>query len=300
MTTPTTSISCGEGMVYIPESTFFMTVFSEVSGEKEVTVSGFCIDQTEFTYQDAARVSAQALTQYEAITRPCSDTWLSSVVGRGTDAEKLYNTHKDKLDMKTNCALEVHAVLPLKIPEAIDKFIGPEKPVVNITWREANAYCQAQGKRLPTEAEWQSAARGPKGDLYATASGKLTETEANYFSSYTKKLQPIDVASYAPNGYGIFDMCGNVAEWTADELPYRANQCQKLSNPKATGPGDRHIIRGGSWRDSDQMHFNTGFRVDARHFNSTYEDVGFRCAADPIDHSIEPGLIPNDSLSSID
>src|SRR2546423_283198 len=129
-----------------------------------------------------------------------------------------------------------------------------DHPVVNVSWYAAVAYCQWAGKRLPTEAEWEYAARGglsnkqfPWGDEPAD------RTRANYSESNFRATTP--VGSYPPNGYGLFDMAGNVWEYLADEwMPYTAST---QVNPVAGGNlfvdnsfltvTTRRVIRGGSW-----------------------------------------------------
>lgn len=92
-------------------------------------------------------------------------------------------------------------------PKGFDRSI---QPVVNISWFHAFEYCVGNGLFLPTDDQWEYAARGPEGHEYGTRSGKLTEEEANYDSRSTT-----EVGSYPPNGFGLTDMTGNVWEWTA-------------------------------------------------------------------------------------
>jgi formylglycine-generating enzyme len=163
----------------------------------------------------------------------------------------------------------------------------PEKadhPVVNVSWYAAAAYCQWAGKRLPTEAEFEHAARGGLTALYPWGDQPVDKTRANYSGSDIGTTTP--VGHYPANGYGLFDMAGNVWEFLADEWqPYRPNPRE---NPVAGGDlftdgqsflrvKTRRVIRGGSWGGAP-INLWVEYRdshppADARDF------VGFRCAA---------------------
>ena len=90
----------------------------------------------------------------------------------------------------------------------------PDHPVVGISWRDANAYAEWAGKRLPTEAEWEFAARGGLVGMNYPHGNELDSAQANYTLADLEGTAP--VGSFAPNGYGLHDMTGNVWEWVAD------------------------------------------------------------------------------------
>ncbi|MEP6947260.1 MAG: SUMF1/EgtB/PvdO family nonheme iron enzyme [Acidobacteriota bacterium] len=166
-----------------------------------------------------------------------------------------------------------------------NKFPGGKEraPVVNISWYAAVAYCQSIGQRLPTEAEWEYAARGglvnktfPWGDSIADP------TKANYSAS---KLNAATlVGSYSANGFGLFDMAGNVWEFTVDEWqPYSsADQTDPVAgdtsfkNDGYLSVTTRRVIRGGSWGGSP-LNLRVAYR-DSHPVNGSQDFVGFRCA----------------------
>ena len=161
-----------------------------------------------------------------------------------------------------------------------------DHPVVNVSWFAAVAFCHWDGKRLPTEAEWEYAARGGlNGKEFPWGDENATPMRANYSSSGIRNTSA--VGSYAPNGYGLFDMAGNVWEFLADEWgPYNPDA---QIDPVAGGNlflddsfltvHTRRVIRGGSWGGSP-VNLRVAYRdshppEDARDF------VGFRCAQSP-------------------
>jgi formylglycine-generating enzyme required for sulfatase activity len=156
-------------------------------------------------------------------------------------------------------------------------------PVVNVSWYAAVAYCQSLGKRLPTEAEWEYAARGGLFDkTFPWGDQPVDKTRANYGGSELKSTTP--VGSYPANGYGLFDMAGNVWEFTADEwTPYGV---AARTNPVAGGNlflddtfrkiTTRRVIRGGSFGGSP-LNLRVTYR-DSHPPDGAREFVGFRCA----------------------
>ncbi len=155
------------------------------------------------------------------------------------------------------------------------RFNDPMFPVVGVRWKHAVAYAEWAGKRLPTEAEWEKAARGgleaknyPWGDEIGVA-----EEHANFHS-----MQAKPVASYSPNGYGLFDMAGNVWEWVADYYGANYYNMAELSNPPGPEEGRNRIVRGGAFNTSGQS-----LMCGHRHYydpNLSMYMIGFRCAKD--------------------
>ena len=182
--------------------------------------------------------------------------------------------------------------------------VGKENsPVVHISWDDANAYCKWAGKRLPTEAEWEYAARGGLiKNIYAWGNEKVDEGKmhCNYFQgNFPYKNEGSDgfmgsasVKSFAPNGYGLYDMGGNVWEWCADNYNntyYDAFKKIKLAiNPKGPlksyDPDEplvaKRVMRGGSFLCNES--YCSGYRVSARmksSADSSMEHLGFRCVS---------------------
>jgi len=147
-------------------------------------------------------------------------------------------------------------------------------PVVGVTWYGALAYAKWIGKRLPTEAEWESAASGGKEWLYPTGSD-IERTQANFFSSDTTP-----VISYPPNGFGLYDMAGNVYEWCQDWYAYNYYDASLVEPSNPTGPqqGVYRVLRGGCWKSlKEDLRCSHRHRNNPGAVNGTY---GFRCAAD--------------------
>ena len=159
---------------------------------------------------------------------------------------------------------------------------SPEQPVVNITWEEAAAVCEGLGGRLPTEAEWENGARAgadgavfPWGSAFerrwANAVGRAGRVDPWQYTA--------PVGSFPPNGYGLYDMSGNVWEWTADWYAphYPAGTAR---DPRGPASGSRRVIRGGSW-DSTAPRMRTSIRHALPPEGRYNLFVGVRCARNP-------------------
>jgi len=148
----------------------------------------------------------------------------------------------------------------------------PDHPVVGVSFSDAVRYAAWAGKRLPTEAEWEYAARGGLiGNNYPWGN-HVDSTMVNYGKRYKSTLK---VGSFKPNGYGLFDIVGNVWEWTTDNYSDDYYSISPYQNPQGPPTGRFKVIRGGSWHSGGmcvQTYYRNGLSPSWIDFA-----IGFRC-----------------------
>jgi len=257
-----------EDMVFIPAGEFLMGSPAGVGAENErpqhpVYVNAFCIDKYEVT-------NAQFKEFVDA-------------TGYVTDAEK--QGYGDFLDgvlwRRVPGSSWRHPYAPTS---TIDHIMS--SPVVQVSWNDAVAYARWAGKRLPTEAEWEKAARGTDGREYPWGNDNPRDGgryRTNYNPSRLDEdghrfAAPVGSFESGKSPHGVYDMAGNVSEWCADWYANDYYQQSTSRNPRGPATGQRRVLRGGTWADKADA-IRAAFR-DSATPESRYYYIGFRCAQD--------------------
>lgn len=303
------------GMVFIPGGSFQMGGDNEQASKDEypkhtVTVKAFYMDETEVTNAQFKKF-VEATGYITTAERKPDWAELKKTLPPGTPKPPDSVMIAASLVFKqTNAAVDLNdynqwwawvAGANWKHPQGPgSSIIGKENyPVVQVSWDDALAYCKWAGKRLPTEAEWEFAARGGlKNNIYPWGNEHINngKTKANSwegkFPYYNEKkdgyVTSAPVKIFAPNGYGLYDMAGNVWEWCSDWFDYNYYQTaasQSALNPqgpqKSFDPDDtftpKRVLRGGSFLCNDS--YCSGYRVARRMKSSPdtgLEHTGFR------------------------
>lgn len=288
----TSSPDSREGMVLLPGGTFLMGTsdregFPE-DGEgpvRQVAVDSFYIDVTAVTNDQFAKFVSATGYRTEAEVFGWSYVFHSFVTPRSKE-------QGSRAVPYTPWWLAVEGA-DWSHPEGVGSQVGDrgDHPVVHVTWNDAVAYCRWAGKRLPTEAEWEFAARGglvqkryPWGDELKPGGehrcniwqGKFPDV--NHASDGYEGTAP--VRAYLPNGYGLYNMAGNVWEWCADWFDRDYHSVGDAVNPRGRRVSDMRSMRGGSYLCHKS--YCNRYRVAARNKNtpdSSSGNTGFRCVA---------------------
>jgi formylglycine-generating enzyme required for sulfatase activity/serine/threonine protein kinase len=260
---------CSAGMIAIPGGSFFMGSDEGLQFEKpshQVTIAPFCMDEFEVT-----------VDKYKA----CSDSGRCKRAGSTNDWASITDKERKAFDPTCN----------IRDPDNRGKH-----PINCVDWEMADKYCHEQGGRLPSEAEWEFAARGPDGRKYPwgdddpaaghmNACGKECVAWGAKNGVEEKAMYDVDdgFATTAPVGsfpkgasrYGVQDVVGNVWEWVADWYgPYTPAEQR---DPKGPADGEERVIRGGSWNGSYASWVRPTFRYKDAPTKRSY-GIGFRCA----------------------
>src|SRR5271157_5990489 len=166
-------------------------------------------------------------------------------------------------------------------PEGWDEqLLHPSRPVVNVSWYEAAAYCAWKGVRLPTEAEWERAARGAGGRKYPWGKEEPDTEHANYAAGRVGHATPVGLYPRGATPEGIEDLAGNVWERVADGYGEDYYRKSPGRNPKGPDPGELRVLRGGAWDVVPRglrAAVGLGFVPDGR-----VADIGFRCVREVV------------------
>lgn len=293
------------GMIWIPRGNFFMgsaTGPSDARPIHDVTVDGFWMDETEVTNAEFLRfVEATGYVTWAERKPEAKD--FPDVPPELLEPGALVFRSPAPTDQGPSQWWHWQAGANWRHPEGPGSGIENrmDHPVVQIAWEDAEAYAQWAGKRLPTEAEWEFAARGGLDQAtYTWGNTKSSQGKgmANIWSGEfpTKNTkedgydQTAPVKSYPPNGYELYDMSGNVWEWTADW--YRPDYYQKSPAINPPGPESSYdpeepgvlkkVLRGGSFLCSDE--YCIGYQPGVRSKSSVdtgLQHTGFRCVKSP-------------------
>lgn len=305
------------GMVYINGGTYLMGADNQQAEPDEypkhkVAVDGFWMDATEVTNAQFSRfvkatgyvTTAEQKPDWELLKKqlppgtPKPDEELlvaASLVFTPPDHQIDLNNYGQWWSWKPGASWK-HPQGPASSIKGKENY-----PVVQVSWYDAMAYCKWAKKRLPTEAEWEWAARGglinniyPWGNEAVNIGRPKANTWEGRFPDRNtlrdKFYNAAPVKSFAPNGYRLYDMAGNVWEWCSDlynDTYYQTvSHTSGINNPKGAATSfdpqepdaTKRVIRGGSFLCNDS--YCSGFRV-ARRMKSTedsgMEHVGFRC-----------------------
>ncbi|HEY2930197.1 MAG TPA: formylglycine-generating enzyme family protein [Acidobacteriota bacterium] len=259
-------------MVFIPGGKFLMGAGDGMPYEApahEVSVKSFRIDKHEVTVREFSRFVKET--------------------GFKTEAEKfgwsgIFNARTAEWE-KVDGANWRH-------PDGLSSSARDDEPVTQVSWNDALAYARWAHKRLPTEAEWEYAARGGiVGKKYAWGDELRPHGKppANWWQGHFPEhntgedgyLGRAPVEKFPPNGYGLYDMTGNVWEWCADWFDSEYYAASPRENPAGPGKGVERVIRGGSFLCSEN--YCTNYRVAGRSHatpDSGLNNLGFRCVKD--------------------
>jgi formylglycine-generating enzyme required for sulfatase activity len=303
------------GMVWIPGGTFWMgeddRSFGDAGPVHEVTLDGFWMDRTEVTNRQFAEFVAA--TEYVTVAE------------RRPDRRDFPDVPQEKLVPGSLVFTPPAGEVSLENPMAWWRYVagacwrhpeGPgtsiegkdDYPVVQVCWDDAVAFARWAGKRLPTEAEWEHAARGGKGRRRFVWGDERTPGRSWQANVWQGRFPDRDsaedgfrgaapVGRFPPNGFGIVDMSGNVWEWCADwyRPGYNINQARNPTGPTSSFDPDepgvpKRVQRGGSFLCTDEYcgRYRPGTRGRGA-VDTALSHVGFRCVRSPYDRAANAG-----------
>ena len=311
-----------QNMVLIPQAFFQMgnassDAFKEEQPVHKVKLSGFYLDKTEVSNKDfmvfvkstGYVTTAEKDLNWEELKNSFPPDTRKPDYSMLKAASLVFYPNPNAYDLhQHNQWWDFVQGANWKHPQGPKSTIEAKKdhPVVHVSWFDAQAYCKWKKKRLPTEAEWEWAARGAKSNpTYPWGDQDPAELKkiANFFQGqFPMTNLALDgyagtapVASFPPNGYGLYDMAGNVWEWCADyyDVSYYDMLAQnefsfnpmgpKTSNDPDEAYVKKRVVRGGSFLCNQS--YCSGYRVTRRMKSdeqTSFEHTGFRCACDSL------------------
>ena len=245
-----------EDMVLIPEGPFTM---------------GYAIENDkEWGDMDEDPVHQVTLSPY----------WMNKYEVTSSDFAKFLNSHQA-------AALRFIEITPSVTVEYVEGKYRPRNglenlPVNRVSWYGANAYCQWKGNRLPTEAEWEKAARGTDQRIFPWGDEPPDNSRTTFRRKFSKLgfkvMEPVDSMSRGASPYGIHHMAGNVWEWVADWFDGGTYEDHEPRDPKGPETGVSRVLRGGNWYYK-AYYMRTTYRFNERPEKFKIRQ-GFRCARD--------------------
>jgi formylglycine-generating enzyme required for sulfatase activity/serine/threonine protein kinase len=277
--------ACAAGMVKVPGGDFYMgsAENAALANEKPphpVHLDAYCLDETEVTV---------------AAYRACSDTGQCLVASKTNDWRGITEAESKMFDPLCNANFQ---------PSDGGPNAHGQHPINCVSWDQARTYCEWKGGRLPTEAEWEFAARGSDGRIYPWGDDPPNATHLNACGKECAQWEGANKVTVAtmydeddgwpatapvksfPKGvskFGNYDMVGNVWEWVADfYAPYSKGSANapRVTNPKGPDAGTERVIRGGAFNAASAGWVRPAFRYSDTPEKKSY-GIGFRCAKNP-------------------
>ncbi len=253
-------------MVLIPDGTFLMgasqsdpNVGFDESPEHEVQINAFYMDKYEVSVSQYA-IFLNALGTYNDACHSIDCAWPRGLIG--------YTSYLLEIEEDDNRRYEAMAGFE-------------DYPINHVSWFGADAYCQAMGARLPTEAEWEYAARGDDGRTYPWGNEPPDQTRAVFQSLTYDDMRPVDALPDGASPFGIFGMAGSMWEWVSDWYDPTYYENSPTNNPQGPDDGEGKVSRGGAWpnnNQADRIRATNRNWLEAAFFSP---DLGFRCAFTP-------------------